>query len=144
MSYIHDIVDLGCYPIDRPESSAYRRMMADLQQELREDGCAVLSGFVHAQGLTDMVREADAVAQYGHKSFSRKNAYFSQDDPSLDAGHPVRQFTIALMRLSRRIISAQKAHCAGSTNMKVSCRSYGPRWKNLQIDFSGMTTPWPM
>lgn len=90
MSYIHDIVDLGCYPIDRPESSAYRRMMADLQQELREDGSAVLSGFVHAQGLTDMVREADAVAQYGHKSFSRKNAYFSQDDPSLDAGHPVR------------------------------------------------------
>lgn len=92
MAIIHDIVDLGRYPIDRPGSPAYRRMIGDLQRDLDRDGCAVLPGFVHEEGLTRLVAEADSVAGQGHKSFSRTNAYFGKDDPTLPQGHPVRQF----------------------------------------------------
>lgn len=89
---LHDLIDLGRYPIDRPDSVAYAGLLADLRREIAEDGCAVLPGFAHAAGIARLVAEADAVADLGHRSFSRTNVYFSQDDPSLPAQHPVRQF----------------------------------------------------
>ncbi|MBQ4825061.1 hypothetical protein J4729_10945 [Leisingera sp. HS039] len=92
MVQLSDLVDLGRYPIDRPGSEAYARLIADLQRDLGADGCAVLPGFVHQDGIAMLAAEADAVAENGHKSFSRTNAYFSKDDPALPETHPVRQF----------------------------------------------------
>lgn len=89
---LHDLVDLGRYPIDRPGSPAYERMIMDLRRELETDGCAILPGFVHEAGIADLVNEADAVAPQAHRSFGRTNAYFSQDDPKLRRTHPIRQF----------------------------------------------------
>ena len=89
---LHDLVDLGRYPIDRQGSRAYDQMITDLRRELDQDGCAVLPGFVHEGGLDLLVREADNVAPKAHRSFNRTNAYFSKDDPSLGIGHPVRRF----------------------------------------------------
>ncbi len=86
------LVDLGRYPLDRPGSAAWTRMIADVQRDLAADGCAVLPGFVHRQGVATLAAEADRVADKGHRSFSRTNAYFSQDDPHLPETHPVRQF----------------------------------------------------
>ncbi|MBY6137975.1 hypothetical protein KUV26_00845 [Leisingera daeponensis] len=92
MADLAEVVDLGRYPIDRPGSQAYARMMEDLQSELETDGCAVLPGFAHSDGIARLAAEAESVASQGHKSFSRTNAYFSKDDPSLPETHPVRQF----------------------------------------------------
>ncbi|MEX0301219.1 MAG: hypothetical protein AB3N24_02235 [Leisingera sp.] len=92
MAHLADLVDLGRYPIDRPSSKAYERLISDLQRELAADGCAVLPGFAHADGISRLVAEAGTVAKHGHKSFSRTNAYFSKDDSSLPETHPVRQF----------------------------------------------------
>ncbi len=92
MAILHDIVDLGKYPIDRPGSSAYDRMIADLRGDLEREGCAVLPGFVHEEGLALLTEEADRVSDRAHRSFGRTNPYFSQDDPSLPWYHPVRQF----------------------------------------------------
>ncbi|NVO55568.1 hypothetical protein HW561_07185 [Rhodobacteraceae bacterium B1Z28] len=89
---LHDLVDLGRYPIDRPDSSAYDRMIEDLQRELDQDGCAVLPGFAHQQGIDLLVQEAESVASKAHRSFNRTNAYFTKDDPRLDATHPIRRF----------------------------------------------------
>ena len=44
---LQDLLDLGRYPIDRPDSPAYARLIGDLRRELEQDGCAVLPGFVH-------------------------------------------------------------------------------------------------
>ncbi|WP_170325245.1 HalD/BesD family halogenase [Ruegeria arenilitoris] len=87
-----DLVDLGRYPIDCPDSRAYDQMISDLRRELDEDGCAVLPGFVHEAGLEVLVKEADAVAPQAHRSFNRTNAYFTKDDPSFGIGHPIRRF----------------------------------------------------
>lgn len=92
MSQLADLVDLGRYPIDRPDSRAYRQMIEDLHRDLATDGCAVLAGFVHDRGLTQLVVEANRNASQAHRSYGRTNAYFSKDDPSLPDEHPVRQF----------------------------------------------------
>lgn len=89
---LHDLVDLGRYPIDMPDSPAYRQMIADLRRELDMDGCAVLPGFVHEDGLKHLVAEADIVAPQAHRSFNRTNAYFTRDDPGFDGAHPIRRF----------------------------------------------------
>lgn len=89
---ISEVVDLGRYPIDLPGSPAYRRLLTDLRRELAEDGCAILPGFVHEQGVATLVQEADRVVPFAHLSTARTNAYFSKDDPSLPVDHPVRQF----------------------------------------------------
>lgn len=92
LSPLGDLVDLGRYPIDLPDSVAYERLLADLSRELAEDGCAVLPGFVHAAGIARLVSEADGVSARAHHSSARTNAYFSKDDPRLSADHPLRQF----------------------------------------------------
>ncbi|SHE57508.1 hypothetical protein SAMN05444279_104135 [Ruegeria intermedia] len=87
-----DLVDLGRYPIDRPDSAAYQRLIADIRRELDADGCAVLPGFVHQGGLTQLLAEAESVAPRAHRSFNRTNAYFTRDDPRFGIGHPIRRF----------------------------------------------------
>lgn len=89
---LHDLVDLGRYPIDRPNSRAYGEMINDLRKELEQDGCAVLPGFVHDSGVALLRQEADAVAQKAHRSYSRTNAYFTKDDTQYGIGHPIRRF----------------------------------------------------
>lgn len=85
------LIDLDRYPIDKPgpqRDAVVTRMRA----ALAEDGCAVLKGFLTPQGIAACVAEADGVADKGHASRSRTNAYFSVDDPTLPKDHPKRQF----------------------------------------------------
>jgi hypothetical protein len=89
---LHEIVDLGRYPLDCPGSMALQRLVSDLQEELAEDGCAVLPGFAHGKGVAALVSEAERAAPAAHRSFNRTNAYFTRDDPQLPASHPVRRF----------------------------------------------------
>jgi len=85
-------IDIDRYPLDRPESDAFHAMIEIVRGKLREDGCAVLKGFVNPDGIPSLVREADKAAPFGHNSKSRTNAYFSKDDPTLDLSHPRRRF----------------------------------------------------
>lgn len=89
---LHDLVDLGRYPIDCRGSRGYDRMIEDLRRELARDGCAVMPGFVHEAGLRQLLQEAEAVAPRAHRSFSRTNAYLTSDDPRFEVGHPLRRF----------------------------------------------------
>ncbi|WP_298847689.1 2OG-Fe(II) oxygenase [uncultured Ruegeria sp.] len=89
---LQDLVDLGRYPIDRPDSPAYDRLIEDVRRELEQDGCAVLPGFVHQQGIALLVQEANEVAPKAHRSFNRTNAYFTKDDPRFGIAHPIRRF----------------------------------------------------
>ncbi|MEM9278406.1 MAG: hypothetical protein AAGA76_07515 [Pseudomonadota bacterium] len=87
-----DYIDVDRYPVDQPGTDAFRQMIASIQSELDHDGCAVLKGFVKAEKLPALVAEADDAAPHAHNSKNRTNAYFSQDDESLDPSHPRRRF----------------------------------------------------
>ncbi len=89
---VRRVLDLDRYPFEEAGSHAYRRLVAELRDELREDGCAVLPGLIRSECLGALVAESDRVAARGHRSFSRTNAYFTQDDPNLPASHPLRRF----------------------------------------------------
>ncbi|NOD77279.1 MULTISPECIES: 2OG-Fe(II) oxygenase [unclassified Ruegeria] len=106
---LQDLVDLGRYPIDCPDSPAYDRLIRDLRQELEHDGCAVLPGFVHEKGIALLAEEADAVAPNAHRSFSRTNAYFTKDDPRFGIGHPIRRF----YERSNAFVPADNFHQSG-------------------------------
>ena len=86
------IIDFERYPLNRPDSEAYSRLVEETHAQLAEDGCAVLRGFVHQSCLPALVKEADDASVNRHHSTARTNAYFSADDPSLDPDHPRRRF----------------------------------------------------
>ena len=85
-------IDLTRYPIDQPGSEALNAVLTRVREAISEDGCAVLPGFIRSTCISDFVEEAEAVAPLGHRSFNRTNAYFTADDTSLPAEHPVRRF----------------------------------------------------
>ena len=85
------LIDLARYPIDAP-GDARDAVLDGVRADLARDGCAVLKGFLTPAGITALTAEADSVADLGHKSFSRTNAYFTQDNPELPPDDPRRQF----------------------------------------------------
>lgn len=86
-----DLIDYARYPISTPgpERGA---VMAKVRLALKQRGCAVLKGFLTPRGVAAAVAEAERVADHGHRSYSRTNAYFTTDDPSLPEEDPRRQF----------------------------------------------------
>jgi hypothetical protein len=86
-----ELIDLERYPIHL-EGSERDRMLASIQEDLARDGCAILKGFLTSAGIAALTKEADSVAAGAHRSSSRTNAYFTQDDPNLPIDDPRRQF----------------------------------------------------
>ena len=86
----HDFINLKTYPIgaDGPERVA---LLESVRADLGRDGCAVLKGFLKADGVAALTAEAESVSEQGYRSFNRTNAYFTKDDPDLPADHPKRQ-----------------------------------------------------
>ncbi len=86
-----DLINLARYPIHQhgPDRDC---VLLDIRANLKRDGCAVLKGFLTPDGITALTAEADSVADKGHRSYSRTNAYFTQDDPNLPDDDPRRQF----------------------------------------------------
>ncbi|KAA3631787.1 MAG: hypothetical protein DWQ08_04390 [Proteobacteria bacterium] len=89
---VRDVVDLERYPIHREESPAFDRLLSNVRSALSEDGCAVLPAFIRSDRVTELIAEADRVAPFGHRSFSRTNVYFTKDNPDLPQTHPLRRF----------------------------------------------------
>jgi hypothetical protein len=85
------LIDLEAYPIHQ-EGPARDRLIDDVRAQLAEDGCAVLKGFLTGQAVALLSKEADSVASQAHRSFSKSNAYFTEDDPNLDPADPRRRF----------------------------------------------------
>ncbi len=86
------LVDLDRYPIHKVGAPAHEQLLTTVRAQLDDDGCAVLPGFIRNGYRDALVREAEAVADRGHRSFNRTNVYFTKDDPSLPEDHPLRRF----------------------------------------------------
>ena len=86
-----DYIDLNGYPIHR-DGPARDELLDEVRADLARDGCAVIKGFLTPAGIAALAAEADSVADRGHRSFGRTNAYFTKDDPSLPMDDPRRRF----------------------------------------------------
>ena len=87
----HDYIDLSRYPVHE-FGPARDAIIEQVQADLAKDGCAVLKGFLSPKGIHALTQEAESVSNLGHKSKGRTNVYFTQDDLTLPADHPKRQF----------------------------------------------------
>ncbi|MGB0505609.1 MAG: HalD/BesD family halogenase [Pikeienuella sp.] len=85
------LINLGQYPIDQT-GARYDALLAKVRADLDADGCAVLKGFLTPTAIDALTAEADGVADQGHKSFSRTNPYFTQEDTSLPETDPRRRY----------------------------------------------------
>ena len=86
-----DYIDTDRYPID--ESGATRgALISGLREQIENDGCAVLRGFVRATRMPELVAECNRVSRFGHRNFTRTNPYFTADRPDLPETHPLRRF----------------------------------------------------
>ena len=92
MPKAEDVINLSNFPIDRVGSAKREALLSDTREKLRGDGCAVLEGFVKAETLPALVKEADDASPNAHASKNRTNAYFTQDDTTLPDNHPKRRF----------------------------------------------------
>ncbi len=86
------LINLEKYPINERSSSRFKPILRQVHAELAKDGCAVLKGFIGAEGVRALAWEANQTAAFAHKSHSRTNAYFTKDDPELPGDHPARRF----------------------------------------------------
>ncbi|WP_324751563.1 hypothetical protein [Roseovarius sp. Pro17] len=86
-----DLINLAERPINQP-GEARDALLAQVRADLAKDGCAVIKRFLTPAGIIALTAEAESVADKGYKSFSRTNAYFTKDDPSLPKSDPRRQF----------------------------------------------------
>jgi hypothetical protein len=86
-----DLINLDAYPIATP-GPVRDAVLARVRQDLEARGCAVLKGFLTPAGIAAAVAEAAGVADKGHRSYSRTNAYFTAEDPSLPENDPRRRF----------------------------------------------------
>ena len=86
-----DLINYKQYPIATP--GPFRdKIIDDVRSALKARGCAVLKGFLMPAGVDAAVSEAEAVSDKGHRSYSRTNAYFTNDDPNLSIDDPRRRF----------------------------------------------------
>ena len=85
------LINLERYPIHHM-GAARDAALTQVRGDLARDGCAVLKGFLTPNGIADLTREAEGVADKGHRSFNRTNVYFTKDDPGLPEDDPRRQF----------------------------------------------------
>ena len=79
------------YPLNHPGDPHYAAAVTQVQNQLAEDGCAVIKGFLSSRGLATLLGECQARRAGAHFSPSiRTNVYFSGDDPTLPEDHPRR------------------------------------------------------
>ena len=83
------LLDLHRYPLDRPDSEAFRTLVARCKADLVRNGMFNLEGLVRPAALTRAIAELKPVLDT--QSFAHRrlhNIYFKKDVPGLSADHP--------------------------------------------------------
>ena len=86
---MHEILDLDRFPLDRPDSDEWRKLVEDAQHRLSEDGMFNLDSLVRQKALRQIVAPLDAqFATEGFNHVRRHNIYFDPNITSLPDDHP--------------------------------------------------------
>lgn len=102
--HLGEIVDLRRYPLDRPESRAYREAVAAARHALDNDSCAVLSQFVRIDRIERLQAEAESLQHYAVYRKHEHNPYFSEvpaDAPPTDPRRYAGGRTNGMVRADR-------------------------------------------
>ena len=91
---IDDLVDFVSFPLNQPESIAYKNALNDARAQLQHDGCAVIKNLLRPTAVKIISQEIIARKQTTHFSTSSMNPYFhSTKNPEYPNHHPINTFT---------------------------------------------------
>ena len=85
-------IDLDRYPLHDLDGAGGQALTARCREELEEDGCCHLEGFLTEAAVARSAAMAEALAPQAFRTTTRHNVYVTPDDPSLPAEHPARHF----------------------------------------------------
>ncbi len=86
---MEELLDLGRYPLHKPESEDYRNLVLRCREALRANGMYDLPGFFHdhvVKAAAEAVKPAMATEAYRHAR--THNIYFEDSVPGLPDDHP--------------------------------------------------------
>lgn len=86
------LIDLDRFPIDALDTEKGQRFLAACQAEIAETGACNLKGFIRPDAVRALAAEAVALETQAFRKDKVRNAYFTRDDPTLPADHPLRAF----------------------------------------------------
>lgn len=89
-----DLFDTRRYGLDDRASAAYRDLVAHAREELHDDNCVVLPGFVRPTVLQAM--QAEGTEQSGSATYTKKwlNPYFSEPPEDVPESHPLKRMAL--------------------------------------------------
>ena len=91
---IGKIVDLSRYPLDRPHSKEYQRLIADKRGDLETQQYCCLPGFLIESCRLEIVSAVNAQLQNSNRADNQRNIYLEQQpSPSLPDDHPKNIFS---------------------------------------------------
>lgn len=86
---MQQFLDLDRYPLDRPDDTLGRRLLARCRHELRDSGMFSLTGLIRPDALKRCISEVEPLFESAAFTHSREhNIYFDDDVEGLEAGHP--------------------------------------------------------
>ena len=77
---INDIIDLSRYPVDSLDTDAGRQLASDSRNRYQRDGLCLLPGFIRADALEMLAREADDYLGDAWYCDNTHNAYLATDN----------------------------------------------------------------
>ena len=87
-----DYLDLGAYPIDRPESSDYAALVNHCRERMRNDGACLLKDFVLASYRGLLVEDTEALVPEVHHNHNKSTTPYQTTVPEGEAGdHPTQR-----------------------------------------------------
>ena len=90
---IDDLVDIATYPLDQPNSVAYKSAVAEARSQLQDDGCAVIKNLLRPTAVKIISQEVIERKSNTHFSISKMNPYFhTTKNPEYPDHHPVNTF----------------------------------------------------
>jgi hypothetical protein len=73
---VYEFIDLDRYPLDRLDSYAGQKLIAEIQNALESDGSCALPGFVHESVIAEMAAEANSLSQLAYPGPTEVTPYF--------------------------------------------------------------------
>ena len=85
-------IDLARFPIHDLAGAQGREFLTGCRAELAETGACNLEGLIRSEAAGVMADEAQRLMPLAYVKNTRRNAYFTKEDPSLPPDHPLRAF----------------------------------------------------
>ncbi len=87
---VESALNLTEYPINKPGTEPYKKLVEHCQRQLREDGACELVDFLSPNGLERLINESVQISKGAYFNAVVGNAYLSATDESVATDHPRR------------------------------------------------------